>query len=68
MTDPGPQKQPSSLSNVQAQVSRTNRDIRLAAGEAHMMCRDCGAKLYSFDGNEDADRSCPYMKNGVCEP
>lgn len=41
---------------------------RLASGEAYMRCEDCGAKLYSFDGYEDASRKCPYMKEGKCEP
>lgn len=37
----------------------TPTERRLALGEAHMMCRDCGAKLYSFDAHQDADRPCP---------
>lgn len=41
---------------------------RLASGEAHMFCGDCGAKLYSFDGYRDSFKKCPYMKNGKCEP
>ena len=41
---------------------------RHATGEAWMMCSDCGGKLYSFDGERDADRHCPYQRNGRCEP
>lgn len=33
---------------------------RLESGEAWMRCVDCGARLYSFDGPEDASRKCPY--------
>jgi hypothetical protein len=32
--------------------------IRRILGEAWMMCKDCGAKLYSFDGFEDSSRHC----------
>ena len=41
---------------------------RLELGEAWMMCRECGARLYSFDGHEDLDKSCPYVKGdrGEC--
>ena len=41
---------------------------RLSSGEAWMICEDCGARLYSFDGCKDTSRKCPYMKNGKCEP
>lgn len=51
---------------TRSQVEKT--EIRLAMGEAWMMCSDCGAKLYSFDGQTDASRKCPYMKHGKCEP
>lgn len=33
---------------------------RLEWGEAWMMCRDCNAKLYSFDGNQDQSIPCPH--------
>lgn len=33
---------------------------RQMMGEAYMMCNDCGAKLWSFDGKEDKDIRCPY--------
>jgi len=33
---------------------------RLQLGEAWMFCNDCGAKLYSFDGEEDKDIGCPH--------
>lgn len=47
----------------------TQTEVRLQLrGEAWMMCRDCGGKLWSFDGDEDANRHCPYRKNGTCEP
>jgi hypothetical protein len=41
---------------------------RLAMGEAHMICSECGAKLYSFDGHMDSSRPCPYQKSpkGEC--
>lgn len=46
----------------------TYYEIRLQMGEAYMFCEDCGAKLYSFDGHQDASRKCPYQKAGKCEP
>ena len=43
--------------------------VRLLMGEAWMMCRDCNGKLFSFDGEEDASRSCPYRgRDGKCNP
>jgi hypothetical protein len=33
---------------------------RLLAGEAYMLCNECGARLWSFDGKEDKDTRCPY--------
>jgi hypothetical protein len=43
-------------------------EARLASGEAYMMCNECGAKLWSFDGNRDADRTCPYKHvEGMCQ-
>lgn len=41
---------------------------RLEMGEAHVLCNDCFARLYSFDGNEDVLRPCPYVKDekGKC--
>lgn len=45
-----------------------NTDIRLELGEAWMMCSDCGGKLFSFDGHQDAERRCPYMRHGKCDP
>lgn len=42
-------------------------EIRLSLGEAYMMCNQCGAKLYSFDGDTDASRNCPYMRYGKCD-
>lgn len=41
---------------------------RLENGNAWMMCNECGAKLYDFDGDEDRGRPCPYKKNGRCNP
>ena len=42
---------------------------RLDMGEAWMMCHDCGAKLWSFDGCKDTSRGCPYLtRQGKCEP
>lgn len=32
---------------------------RLDLGEAWAWCKDCNAKLYSFDGNRDVTLSCP---------
>lgn len=45
-------------------------EIRLSLGEAWMMCNECGARLYSFDGYEDKDRRCPYKTGpfGDCVP
>lgn len=39
---------------------------RLRNGEAYMMCNECVSKLYSFDGDKDASRSCPKKRNGEC--
>lgn len=44
------------------------KPIRLEMGEAWMMCNECGAKLYSFDGYQDGSRSRPYKRYGKCEP
>jgi|GEM_PF-3622965 len=35
-------------------------EIRNEMGEAYMRCSDCGARLWIFDGNKDAERPCPY--------
>jgi len=48
--------------------NKSYADIRKEFGEAYMMCRECGSRLWSFDGNEDSDRDCPYKKNGECDP
>lgn len=40
--------------------------IRLALGEAYMICNECGSRLYSFYGTQDANRSCPKKRNGQC--
>lgn len=48
------------------ECSRT-RD-RLSNGCAWMMCSDCGAKLYDFDGEKDSSRPCPYNSGGRCDP
>lgn len=37
----------------------TKTEVRIYLGEAWMFCRDCGGKLYSFDGHKDAAISCP---------
>lgn len=42
------------------------RKSRLACGEAYMMCEDCGARLWSFDGDLDQSRKCPYWTQGKC--
>jgi hypothetical protein len=47
---------------------KTMRSRRLTLGEAYMFCKECGAKLHSFDGTEDAYQACPYKKDGVCDP
>jgi hypothetical protein len=44
------------------------KPIRLEMGEAWMMCSTCSAKLYSFDGDKDSMRPCPYMRHGQCDP
>jgi len=36
------------------------KPTRLDLGEAWMWCKDCMAKLYSFDGYEDKSRPCPH--------
>lgn len=46
----------------------SNYVIRLLMGEAWLWCEDCGAKLFSFDGNKDVSRKCPYQRSGKCEP
>jgi len=50
-----------------------DRPPRLRMGEAYMMCHDCGARLYSFDGNDDKSTGCPYnasnnLKRIDCQP
>jgi len=40
----------------------SHAEARLRMGEAYMMCRDCGARLYSFDGEQDASCPCPNPK------
>jgi len=49
---------------------KERNDLRLYLGNAWMYCNECGAKLHDFDGDKDADRSCPYRKSlsGKCEP
>jgi len=42
-------------SEIQSPASR-----RHELGEAFMICADCGARLYSFNGSEDAGRPCPH--------
>lgn len=54
----------SAVSEEKQEYSPTNG--RLAMGEAWMMCEECGAKLYSFAGTQDASRPCPKMRNGKC--
>lgn len=41
---------------------------RLEQGRAFMICNECGAKLYEFDGYQDMDKKCPYKKGekGEC--
>lgn len=38
---------------------------RLEAGEAYVICRECGARLWSTDANPnnpvDVDVTCPYV-------
>ena len=36
---------------------------RLLMGHAFMMCLECGAKLYDFDGYKDAAKACPYKRD-----
>jgi len=48
-------------------MSKTYHEERLETGEAYLMCNDCGARLWSFDGNKDADRNCPYKVNNKCK-
>lgn len=49
------------------QETESKIPLRLQMGEAYMMCENCGAKLYSFDGYQDASRKCPFWKNGQCQ-
>lgn len=46
----------------------TQKEVRLYYGEAYMHCNECGARLYSFDGDSDLDKPCPYVKDkqGKC--
>ena len=42
---------------------------RMVLGEAWMMCGECNGKLFSFDGETDGVRPCPYKgKDGKCNP
>ena len=37
------------------------QERRNAMGEAHVMCNDCGARLFSEEGVEDRGMRCPYV-------
>jgi hypothetical protein len=52
----------------ESKIPVNRSEIRLAMGEAWMHCNECGGKLWSFDGDEDASRGCPYKRSGRCEP
>lgn len=54
--------------NCQARQEDSRTNDRLKNGHAWMMCSDCGAKLYDFDGDKDASRPCPYNRGGRCDP
>lgn len=57
------------MENEDTDKKPTLTEIRNSLGEAYMWCEDCGARLYSFDGNKDASRRCPYInRNGECDP
>ncbi len=59
------QRQPESLDQ---EPERNRTTERLYLGEAWMMCNDCGGKLWSFDGDQDGSRGCPYLRDGTCQP
>ena len=46
----------------------TPAEIRWSNGHAWMMCEDCGAKLYDFDGNMDKSMRCPTPNKPPCAP
>jgi len=51
--------------------AESNTTARIEMGEVYVICRDCGARLYSDDAlpgeTHDRDRPCPRMSGGVCE-
>ena len=57
----------STVNNEESDYSKKVND-RLSLGHAWMMCIDCGAKLYDFDGYKDRTKSCPYVRDeqGQC--
>lgn len=36
------------------------QEKRNSLGEAHVMCANCGARLYSDEGYDDRSIPCPY--------
>ena len=53
-------KKESQLKKSQIIESYDNLISHRCAGEAWMYCKDCNAKLYSFDGNNDTSTRCPH--------
>lgn len=53
------------MSDNTTDSERTPKRNRLSVGEAHAICKECGSRLYSFHGDKDVGRRCPYI-NGEC--
>lgn len=62
MSVPRPEQSPS------PEPTMSPTEMRLYLGEAWMHCNQCGGKLFSFDGDRDGSRGCPYQSNGRCDP
>ena len=47
----------------------TPAEVRHTNGEGWVMCEECGGKLWSYDGDTDIGRLCPYRgPDGTCRP
>lgn len=45
-------------------LQKSRKEARLQMGEAHAICSQCGSRLYSFHGDEDKGKRCPYNGKG----
>ena len=46
---------------------KSNTESRHEIGEAYVVCVECGARLWSEDGDKDIESLCPYRtSDGSC--